>query len=427
MSKIIFSDQNIELEYTQQSALDSELILELFRGKTYSYIIKQFINQAILLFGIKIFTIKKTYIRTITNLISSWMFTLYASPNFNSTLDPFLPNNYYETDSLKYILYDLVKYDITIKNYNQLIEVLLNFLKDLFKEQLSQMSIYKSSYYYIKNINKYKLIKKEIIQKRDENDVSFYKFEIKVNFEIKDKKLNNILNNLLIPLNEYSKLKNNYNGDIDKMDEYIFIILFRYQLLGSNNHQLGVKNIIMNNLNIDYKLNFECFASSINSTFKNYCSIYYDVEKYFGSLGNYYNLNLISGTFGINPPYQKDIIEKSINKCLLELLTAQQNDKELTFIITIPIWDNEGKQQMKNDFNNELPQQNIDYGDFDIINTIKKSEYCKVLRMIPKEKFTYLDHNFVLLKNKTIQNTYVIILSSKNNINPQYLLDYDFS
>jgi hypothetical protein len=33
--------------------------------------------------------------------------------------------------------------------------------------------------------------------------------------------------------------------------------------------------------------------------------------------------------------------------------------------------------------------------------------------MIPKENFTYIDHNYGLYKNKTIQDTYVIILSTK--------------
>ena len=47
-----------------------------------------------------------------------------------------------------------------------------------------------------------------------------------------------------------------------------------------------------------------------------------------------------------------------------------------------------------------------------IIKEIKESLYFRALRMIPKEKFTYIDHNFELYKNKTIQNTYVIILSN---------------
>ena len=40
----------------------------------------------------------------------------------------------------------------------------------------------------------------------------------------------------------------------------------------------------------DFGLDFVCFASAINATSNNYCSIYYDVEKYFGSYGSFFNL-----------------------------------------------------------------------------------------------------------------------------------------
>ena len=45
--------------------------------------------------------------------------------------------------------------------------------------------------------------------------------------------------------------------------------------------------------------------------------------------------------------------------------------------------------------------------------------------MISKENFTYVDHNFQLYKNKTIQNTYVIILSN-TQVNPEQLNSYNF-
>ena len=85
-------------------------------------------------------------------------------------------------------------------------------------------------------------------------------------------------------------------------------------------------------------------------------------------------------------------------------------------------WDIEGKKM----FSNDLPQQNIDYGDFNIIKEINNNKYHKISRMISKENFSYIDHNFKLLKNKTIQNTYVIILSSNNNIDITKILTYDF-
>ncbi len=172
----------------------------------------------------------------------------------------------------------------------------------------------------------------------------------------------------------------------------------------------------------DYGLNFECFASSINSTFNNYCSIYYDIERYFGSVGSFFNMTPIKGTFGFNPPYQKDVMTNGINK-LLEFL--KESPEKLCFFITIPIWDNVGRKEMKELYNNELEKQNIDYGDFPIVNDIRESEYFMGLRMIPKEKFTYIDHNFELYKNKTIQNTYVIALANYK-IDITNILNYDF-
>ena len=158
----------------------------------------------------------------------------------------------------------------------------------------------------------------------------------------------------------------------------------------------------------DYNLDFECFASSINSMATNYCSIYYDLERHFGSVGSFFNITPLKGTFGFNPPYQKDIITLGCTR-LLELL---KDSSELSFIITIPIWDTEGRKIMKELYNNELEKQNIDYGDFEIMNTIRQSPFLKKIKMIPKEKFTYLDHNFNLYKNRTIQNTYILVLSN---------------
>jgi hypothetical protein len=277
---------------------------------------------------------------------------------------------------------------------------------------------------YKQNMSNYKIKKSMISIKKNKNsniESTFYKLDITVYFIIKDKRLLNILNNILIPTKIYDKLINSYTGPKGKVDEYLWAIVFRYQLLGSNNHQLAVLPNIMESMTKDYNLNFECFASSINSTYPRYCSIYYDLEKYFGSVGSFFNIVPIKGTFGFNPPYQKDIIELGINK-LLKFLNSSQ---PLTFIITIPIWDNIGRNYMKEHYNNDLEKQNIDYGDFPIVNKVKESQYFKGLRMISKEKFTYVDHNFELYKNKTIQNTYVILLSNSDQ-DLTHLNTYDF-
>ena len=406
-NKIIFKTKN-----------DVDPILELYRGKIYCQIIKIFIHIITEKLGTNIFCVKKSYPRTLTNLLSSWMFTLYAfGTNEN---DPFFPDSFKNVMPLKITLLDFCKYNENqTLNYNEIIDDILAKFIEHINVQKDMLEKYKISQFYLNSKDNFTLIKKILIQKRELTNISFYKFKINVSFGIKDKRLINILDNILLPTDVYDKLKNNYTGNIKQIDIIIWIIIFRYQLLGSNNHQLGILPEIINKMNKDYGLNFECFASAINSSLKNYCSIYYDLEKYFGSNGNFFNINLIEGTYSFNPPYQKDIMDNGIIKLFTLLDNAKANNKKLTFIMTIPIWDKQG-QEILNQHNK------IDYGDFEIIKDIKQSEYFIELKIIAKDNFTYLDHNFKLYKNKTIQNTYIIMMSTDKKINFSSINNYNF-
>lgn len=406
-NKIIFKNKNI-----------FDPILELYRGKIYCQIIKMFIYIVTENLGIEIFSIKKSYPRTLTNLLSSWMFTLYSfETNIN---DAFFPDNFDNIEPLKITLLDFCKYDNNNeKNYENIIDnIIIEFIKFI-KIQINILNKYKTSPFYLNSKDNYNVSKKIISQQRENEIIQFYKFKINVSFGIKDKRLINILDNILLPIDVYNKLKNNYTGNIRDIDIIIWIIIFRYQLLGSNNHQLGILPNIINSMCEDYNLQFECFASAINSSLKNYCSIYHDLEKYFGSQGNFFNINIKEGTYSFNPPYQKDIMDRGIYRLLHFLKAAKEENKILTFIMTIPIWDKEG-QELINQCNK------IDYGDFEAIKDIKESEFFIGLRLISKNNFTYLDHNFKLYKNKTIQNTYIIMLSTNKNSDFNKISNYNF-
>ncbi len=397
-------------------------ILELYRGKIYCNILNNFIFVCTKYLGKDIFSVKKSYQRTLTNLLSSWMFNLYSFSNLTKTnydlifddknynnnfVDVFIPSNYTDVTILKITLLDFCKYNNDNKKYEEIIDIILNEFIDYFHKQVDILENYKKSIFYINQRSNYKISKKELIQTRNNINIPFYKFLISVNFGINNEKLENIINNILIPIDVYTKLKNKYTGNINLIDEYIWSIIFRYQLLSSNNHQLGILPCVIKKLEIDYDLTFECFASAINCTLNNYCSIYHDIEQYFGSNGNFFNKTFIEGTHTFNPPYQKNIIELGFKKISYHLHVASENNKQLTFFLTIPVWDKEGQKIIN--CNNK-----IDYGEFEVINLIKMSPFFRGLRIISKENFTYIDHNFKLLKNKTIQNTYFILLSSNN-------------
>ena len=416
---------NIKYSYKPNKSQELNPILELYRGKIYANILKSFIYNCTKELGTKIFSIKKSYPRTITNLLSSWFFTLYAEYDFSG--DPFFPNNYTNIEPLKQTLLDFSKYDPSIDNIHSKVDIILEKLVKDYENSLNNLEEYKNSEYYFGKKEQYDITLKKNYHTRGETKILFYKYDISYPFKLRDKRQENIINNILIPEYIYLKLKNKYNGPDDKLDMYIWIIIYRYQLLGSNNNQLGVLPNILERMNKDFGLSFECFASAINSTSNNYCSIYYDVEKYFGSCGSFFNLIPNSGTFGFNPPYQKEVMDNGITRILFYLDEANNNNKELTFIITIPIWDKLGKKIMKYSYpeKNRIPK--IEYDDFTSINKIFNSKYFKAKLMVSKDKFTYLDHNFHLYKNVTIQHTYILVLSTRKFNFQEILNTYQFN
>lgn len=398
---------------------DIHIKMELYRGIEYCKLHDEFLKSCLKNLNCSVFNIKKKYSRTISNLLSSWMFTLYSYYNFND--DPFFPTNYNYFDNLKDTLYDYTSiYDI--ENKDEKVNKIITDLSNNYKKVLLNLSKYK-------NVNDKNIIlsKNSYFENRNGKLIEFYKFNINHKIKIFNFKLNNILKNIIIPKNVYIKMKKKINKEykhLDK-DKLIWIILFRYQLLSSNNNQLAVLPNVIKKMELDFNLKFETFGSAINTNTKNFCSLYYDIEKYFGSMGNFFNTNFLEGCFSFNPPYQKDIIDKGIRKILTCLNDSKILDLKLTFLITIPIWDINGKNEMKN-INCENNNNKIDYKDMNIIKVIKKSKYFSGLRMISKNDFTYIDYNFHLFKNTTIQNTYLIVLSNFKNNFIEKINNYDF-
>jgi len=405
----------VSLSYPSYPDIGLDIIKELYRGELYCNLLKIFTKSCLENLNETIFSHKKSANRTITNLLASWFFTLYQYYDFKD--DPFFPTNYNYTDILVKTLEDycsLSKIDCKDKINNIINNLLANY--SIILQKLNEYKIVEA------NINVTKI---KIYQKRDNENIPFIKLIINENTVNCSNKINNIINNIIIPLSQYNMMKERYyNNNNNNIDIILWIIIYRYQLLSSNNNQLAVLQHILEKMKNDFNLSVECFASGINGSLTNYCSLYYDVEKYFGSIGSFFQMIPIKGVYSFNPPYQYDIISNGINR-IISILDKSIPSNELCFIITIPIWDIEGKKYMKEHMT-ENNNNTIEYEEFDIINTIKKSIFFKGLRMISKNDFTYFDHNFHLYKNKTIQNTYVIVMSNYTNDIIEKINVYDF-
>ena len=427
MKKLVsFKNDKVELYYYKYDTIQPNPIIELYRCKLFLQIQNIFVNKMVYKLGKDIFSLKKNYVRTLVNLFSSWIFVQYSRTN-KIDIELF-PTENLSCENIETTLNDFLKINKKLSSTertNKIKETLdyLN-LNTLMKDKKACFLNYCNSVYFNDIKDKYKLSKEIIELERNKETIKYVKYKIELPFTIKEYKLSKILDDIIIPLSRWKKLKFMFDSDTINFDKVIWCLILRYKCLSSHNHQLAVSPVIMDKMNGDMNLSFECFASSLNSHFRNYCSVFYDLEKYFGSFGSFFKMLPISGTFGFNPPYEKIIIEKGVNNILKLLNIANRNKKDLSFVLTLPIWDKEGKEYMNNYNVNETI---IDYGEFYIMEKIKTSKYFVGLRMITKDKFSYLDYNNQCYKDKTIQNTYIILLSSQpKEKTMKYLNQYNY-
>ena len=77
------------------------------------------------------------------------------------------------------------------------------------------------------------------------------------------------------------------------------------------------------------------FGQYLNSNLKYFCSLFYDIEWIFGSLNNYFDTNIKSGYYEINPPFDKCLIDNMFDKLSNDLINAENNKQPLLFCLII--------------------------------------------------------------------------------------------
>lgn len=207
----------------------------------------------------------------------------------------------------------------------------------------------------------------------------------------------------------YRKLEKFYDGKFKNKDMLFFCILYRYSILGADNQQLSVNVDLKRELTTNFSVNYELFGSCFNRTYKTYNSIYYDVEKYFGSAGNFFNNTYIEGLYMANPPFDETIMENMSLK-LIECL--EKTSKPLGFIIFIPIWDFDTMKKISAICKTKF----ADMGKYDAYEILKASKYYHKHYIFCKNSFPY--HNLKTGELVFASNTYIFILKNdKMNFN----------
>jgi hypothetical protein len=307
--------------------------------------------------------IKKIEIKTnkhnlsVSNIISHWIML-----NIDKGSDPLFPSTIINN---KQIIRDFQLANPKIKT-NLEARYIIKKLKivNLFKNAINKIINFQQT---IKNYHKI-----NVIYENEKMFIENYDLKLDVHKEL------------------YNKLCKKL-GYVD--NELIFILILRYKSLDSSNQQLAVNPNFYIELNKTLGFNFELFGSAINTTTDHYCSLFYDIEKYFGSKGSFFKYKLISGLYVCNPPYD-ELIMKNMAKKLIKSL--DEIEDPLTILVIIPCWDrNEDK-----------------YGKFHTLDLIQNSPYVVFIKKVFKRNTRFFNH----LLNQTINpvDVYFILLQNKS-------------
>ena len=189
----------------------------------------------------------------------------------------------------------------------------------------------------------------------------------------------------------------------------IFILCFRHKYIGIYNHnmQLSLLPKFMKYLSKSHNGNGEMFASSFNHTLGLYGSVFIDIEFYFGSIGNFFEVKKIKeGLWVLNPPFNVIVMEKMYDV----VVEYMKLNPYLTFLITIPVWDHKGQEFLETKYKYSRYSAG-DYPDLKLISKLEESEYKVEHKIFRETEINYFNY----FSQKVIRNvtaTHVFVLSN---------------
>lgn len=332
---------------------------DLLAGQLFLIIKNNFVKKLEDIIPQKIIEIKKkNKSRILDNLFCHWYFW-EAYTNENISKYPLLLKKKFNYQSLKNILNNYFKND---DNKVDLEKVINNLnLEDKFSNAVK----------YLDNNNLSVSFKKKYMGR-------ITKITIKTSIQE---------NEFDVSSRVFEKLKNKL-----KLEKTV-ALLFRYYVLSSNNNQLAINSKLFNKLNVDLEL----FSSGFNNYCDNFCSMFPDLEKDLGSVGRFQDIDILEGSYQINPPFQTTIIYDVLNKIKLWIDKANSNNKKLEFHLFLPNW---------------LKNNDLKYDNYLVLELCDKINGSVSINKINNNDFNYIDYWNNKIKNETLPDTLYLIIKN---------------
>mmetsp|Transcript_76517 Transcript_76517/g.127537 ORF Transcript_76517/g.127537 Transcript_76517/m.127537 type:complete len:657 (-) Transcript_76517:181-2151(-) len=116
-------------------------------------------------------------------------------------------------------------------------------------------------------------------------------------------------------------------------------MLLRYEALGAKGYQAAVDPATFLLLRSKLGVSAECFASPLNATLSTYCSLFADVDGFFGSLGSFFDFSPSEGSFEANPPFVPELMSAAVEHANELLGLAESRGSPLSFAFVVPTWE----------------------------------------------------------------------------------------
>jgi hypothetical protein len=132
----------------------------------------------------------------------------------------------------------------------------------------------------------------------------------------------------------------------------VFCVIQRYESLSgkSDGYQMAFPNIGFQYLRNNFYCKTECFASPLNCYNSRFCSVARDTDQFFGSLGNFFLFEGITGklseddtgltlggSFEVNPPFVEAIMNEMSDR-IHYILKKYTCVAPFSFIVIVPGW-----------------------------------------------------------------------------------------
>ena len=201
-------------------------------------------------------------------------------------------------------------------------------------------------------------------------------------------------------------LRKRYSGPPELLDETVFLLGMRYQIIGIDNHYLSIPP------NVAKLFLFQLFGSPFNTIEYPYFSAFPKAENVVGSRGTYFSSPFPAeyDTFIFNPPYDETVIDMAVNRLLQQMWL-----RPMTILCVLPVWDAESQRKINAPMTdkNGNPTTNFEEArKFVPVGKLLHCPYIKEHSILKKDIDNPVFYDFVNNNKFAPCNTHVILLSN---------------